>query len=175
MYFSYMPNIYYDFIDKDGKPTIKILKDITTNVRMIRSILENVTMYDEYDIVDGETPEIIAGKIYGNPMYHWIIMLANDKEDYREDFPLDYTNLMKRVKSIYGDTDAQIYGVHHYEASIVNNNDGYIYVVNSNYPGAYPVSNYDYEERLNEEKRRIKLISKPVLDAVLKQYSQMFI
>ena len=173
MYFSYMPNIYYDFIDKDGKPTLKILKDITTNVRMIRSILENVTMYDEYDIVDGETPEIIAAKIYGNSLYHWVIMLANDKHDYREDFPLDYTNLMKRVKTIYGDTDPEIYGIHHYEAPVTT--DGHIYVVNSDYPGAYSVTNFEYEERLNEEKRRIKIIAKPVLDTVLKQYSQMFV
>ena len=172
MYFSNMPNIYYDFIDKDGRPTLKVLKDITTNVRMIRSILENITVYDEYDIVDGETPEIIAAKIYGNPLYHWVIMLANDKHDYREDFPLDYTNLLKRVKSIYGSTDEEIYGTHHYEAPVTT--DGHIYVVNSDYPEAYPVSNFEYEERLNEEKRRIKIIAKPVLDAVVKQYSQMF-
>jgi hypothetical protein len=167
-----MPNIYYDFIDKDGRPTLRVLKDITTNVRIIRSVLENVTVYDEYDIVDGETPEIIAAKIYGNPLYHWVIMLANDRHDYREDFPLDYTNLMKRVKSIYGSTDEEIYGVHHYEAEITT--DGHIYVVNSDYPGAYPVSNFEYEEKANEDKRRIKIISKPVLDAVVKQYSQMF-
>jgi hypothetical protein len=167
-----MPNIYYDFIDKDGRLTVKVLKDITTNVRMIRSILENITVYDEYDIVDGETPEIIAAKIYGNPLYHWVIMLANDKHDYREDFPLDYTNLLKRVKSIYGSTDEEIYGTHHYESPVTT--DGHIYVVNSDYPGAYPVSNFEYEERLNEDKRRIKIIAKPVLDAVVKQYSQMF-
>ena len=52
MYFSYIPNIYYDFTDADGKQTLKVLKDITTNVRLIRSLLENITVYDEYDIVD---------------------------------------------------------------------------------------------------------------------------
>jgi len=171
MYFSYMPNIYYDFIDADGKPTLKVLKDITTNVRIIRSLLENITVYDEYDIVDGETAEIIASKIYGNPLYHWVIMLANEKFDYREDFPLDYTNLMKRVQRIYGTGDENIYGTHHYEATF---SDGHTYTVNSDYPSAYEVSNFEYEERLNESKRRIKLISKPVLDAVIKQYSQMF-
>jgi nucleoid-associated protein YgaU len=98
MYFSTMPNIYYEFTDSDGKPTLKVLKDITTNVRVIRSVLENITVYDSYDIVDGETPEIIATKVYGNPLYHWVIMLANDKFDYREDFPLDYTSLVKRVE-----------------------------------------------------------------------------
>ena len=171
MYFSYMPDIYNDIVDSDGKPTLKVLKDITTNVRIIRNILENITVYDEYDIVDGETPEIIAAKVYGNPLYHWVIMLANEKFDYREDFPLDYTNLMKRVELIYGTGDINVYGTHHYEYLDA---DGNLYVVNSDHPSAYPVSNFEYEEKLNESKRRIKIISKPVLDAVVKQYSQMF-
>ena len=172
MYFSYMPNIYYEFTGPDGNSILKVVKDITTNVRIIRSVLENITVYDEYDIVDGETPEIIAAKVYGNPLYHWVIMLANNKFDYREDFPLDYTNLMKRVEKIYGTGDTNIYGTHHYEAEVTT--DGHIYVVNSDWPGAYPVSNFEYEERLNESKRRIKLVSKQVLDTVVKQYSQMF-
>jgi hypothetical protein len=171
MYFSTMPNIYYEFTDSDGKPTLKVLKDITTNVRVIRSVLENITVYDFYDIVDGETPEIIATKVYGNPLYHWVIMLANDKFDYREDFPLDYTSLVKRVEDLYGATN--VYGTHHYEYIYVNNNDN-VYVVNSTQAGSYAVSNFEHEERENEKKRRIKLISKPVLDAVVKQYSQMF-
>jgi len=164
MYFSTMPNIYYDFVI-NGVQYVKILKDVTTNVRVIRSILENITMYDEYDIVDGETPEIIASKIYGNTMYHWVIMMANNRYDYREDFPVTYTVLDKRVRSIYGDEN--IYDTHHYEDS-----NGFI--VNSNNATAYAVSNFEYEERLNESKRRIKLISKNVLDAVVNQYSDMF-
>lgn len=171
MYFSSMPQIYYDFVDTDGLLTTKVVTDITTNVRFIREILQNITTYDEYDIIDGETPEIIAGKIYGNPLYHWVIMLANDRYDYREDFPLDYTALLKRTEMIYGAGDQNINAVHHYEAVFP---DGHIFVVNSDYIGAYPVTNFQYEEQLNESKRRIKIISKPVLDAVVKEYTKMF-
>ncbi len=164
-----MPKIYYDFVDTDGLLTTKILTDITTNVRFIREVLQNITAYDEYDIVDGETPEIIAGKIYGNPLYHWVIMLANDRYDYREDFPLDYTALLKRTELLYGADN--INGIHHYEAEF---RDGHILVVNSNYIGSYSVTNFQYEERLNESKRRIKIVSKPVLDTVVKEYTRMF-
>jgi hypothetical protein len=66
-----------------------------------------------------------------------------------------------------------VYATHHHEFIYVNNNDN-IYVVNSTQAGAYAVSNFEHEERENEKKRRLKLISKPVLDAVVKQYSQMF-
>jgi hypothetical protein len=141
----------------------------------LRNGLENITVYDQYDIVDGETPEIIAAKIYGNPLYHWVIMLANNRFDYRADFPLNYTDLLKKVKATYGSSDEEIYGVHHYEASVGNSSHNHpAFVVNSNYPDAYAVSNFEYEERVNEEKRRIKIISKQVLDAVVKEYSKMF-
>ena len=93
MYFAVMPNIYYDFLDKDGKPSLKILKDITTNVRFLTKELENYTMYDYYDILDDETPEIISTKVYGSPKYHWIIMIVNDMYDYRNDFPLNANTL----------------------------------------------------------------------------------
>jgi hypothetical protein len=86
MYFKEFPKFLYDF--KYGKETkTSIVTDITRNVRFRKEVLENVTLYDEYDIVDGETPEIIAEKIYGNPEYHWIIMLANQRYHYIEDFP----------------------------------------------------------------------------------------
>jgi len=170
MYFEKIPKIYYEF-QINGAPHLKILKDITVNVRFIKEVLENITSYDEYDIIDGETPEIIAAKVYGNSNYHWIIMLANERFDYREDFPLDYTALSKRVTDVYGAGNE--YATHHYEWIYVNNNDN-IYIVNSDHVDAYPVSNYQHEERLNESKRRIKLISKPQLDFVLKQYSKMF-
>lgn len=164
-----MPHIYYDFTI-NGIQQIKILKDITVNVRFIKEILENVTVYDEYDIMDGETPEVVAGKIYGNTQYHWVIMLANDIYDYREDWPVDGTTLPKRVTQIYGAGNE--YATHHYEAT--EGIDADYHVVNSDWPGAYAVSNFEYEDRLNESKRRIKIITKDVLDIVLKEYSKLF-
>lgn len=166
MYFANMPDIYYEFPQPDGTTIIKIVKDITTNVRILKEVLSNITVYDEYDIMHGETPEIIAGKLYGNSLYHWVIMLANDKFDYREDFPLDYGQLMKKVDRLYGVGNE--HDIHHYE-----NDAGF--VVDQYYPSKLEVTNFEYEERINESKRRIKLISKDVLDVVVKQYSTMFV
>ena len=64
MYFNEFPNIYYSF-KINGKDKFVLIKDITQNVRIRKEILANITLYDEYDIRDGETPEIIAEKIYG--------------------------------------------------------------------------------------------------------------
>ena len=95
MYFATMPNIYYDFIDKDGQPYIKIVKDITSNVRYVQSLLQNITVYDYYDIIDGESLEIISTKVYGTPNYHWMLAILNEIFDYRQDMPLTYNELMQ--------------------------------------------------------------------------------
>ena len=175
MYFAKMPLIYYDFPDKDGNPVVRVLKDITTNVRFIKNELENITVYDEYDIVDDETPEIISTKIYGTPKYHWVIMLMNDIYDYRSDLPQNSNTLLRYVTEKYGAGNE--YHTHHWEAAVDSTTSGSgvtLHVVMPSFPGASSVSNFEYEDRINESKRRIKILSKGVLDSVVKQYSAMF-
>lgn len=134
--------------------------DITRNIRFRKEVLANITSYDAYDIVDGETPEIVAEKVYGNAEYHWIIMLANDIYDYRSDFPLTQLQLEKYVVDKYGDdADATRYYV-----------DENNLVVMPDVSGAVPVSNRQYEEQINEGKRRIKIISKDLISIVLKNF-----
>lgn len=100
MYFKDFPQFLYDF-NYGNKIKTSIVRDITRNVRLRKEILENVTLYDEYDIIDGETPEIISEKLYGTPEYHWVIMLANGKYDYRSDFPLIEPVLQRHIADIY--------------------------------------------------------------------------
>jgi hypothetical protein len=101
MYFKDFPKFLYDFNYGDGKTKTTIVSDITRNVRLRKEILRNVTIFDEYDIQDGETPEIIAEKFYGTPEYHWIVMLTNDKYDWITDFPLTETQLVKHTQDVY--------------------------------------------------------------------------
>jgi hypothetical protein len=103
MYFKGFPQFLYDFNYGDKIKT-SIVKDITRNIRVRREVLANVTLFDEYDIIDGETPEVISEKFYGTPEYHWVIMLANDKYDYRADFPLPEAVLAKHIASVYNPT-----------------------------------------------------------------------
>lgn len=113
MYFSEFPKIFYDFPQDQSSTNLQILTDITANVRIRKQVLENITLYDEYDIQEGETPEIVAEKIYGNPEYHWIIMLVNQRYDYLEDFPMTSHELIEMCNEKYGAD--KIYNIHHYE------------------------------------------------------------
>jgi len=106
MYFEKFPKILYDF--KNGTTIeYKVVSDITRNVRVLNEILSNITLYDEYDIRDGDTPEIIADKFYGSPMYHWIVMLTNERYDYVNDFPLPIFELEKHIEDKYGFTEVE--------------------------------------------------------------------
>ena len=111
MYFKQFPKIFYDFPQDSTSTTLQVLTDITTNVRVRKQVLENITIYDEYDIQEGETPEIIAEKVYGDPELHWVIMLVNQRYDYLKDFPMTEYELREYMTNKYED----IYHIHHYE------------------------------------------------------------
>jgi len=113
MYFSNFPKIVYDF-DLPNGVDYKIVTDITRNVRLRKQILENILVYDYYDIGEGETPEIISEKIYGTPYYHWVIMLVNQRYDYINDFPLTQLELDTHIDKKYGDKK---YHVHDYKVN----------------------------------------------------------
>lgn len=161
MYFKKFPKFLYDF-KINGENKVALVKDITQNVRIRTQILENITLYDEYDIRDGETPEIIAEKIYGSPEYHWVVMLCNQRFDYVNDFPLSTYNLEEHITQKYGAGNE--YNVHHYidsNGNIVDSSQG------------TPVSNYQFEDDENEKKRRIKLISPELLQTILKNFKEL--
>lgn len=160
MYFNEFPNIYYTF-NVNGEDKFVVVKDITQNVRIRKEILANITLYDEYDIRDGETPEIIAEKIYGSPLYHWVVMLCNERYDYINDFPLPTYELEQHITEKYGAGNE--YDVHHYIDSNGN-------IVDSSNPEATPISNYQFEDNENEKKRRIKLISRDLLNIILRNF-----
>lgn len=170
MYFKKFPTIVYPY-EINGVITAKKVTDITINTRIIKEILANITAYDEYDILDGETPEIIAERAYGSPLYHWVIMITNERFNYLEDFPLSTYDLEQYVLNKYG-IEGQ-YDVHHYIDANGN-------IVNENNVDAWgdeqlttAVTNFEYEAALNESKRRIKLISSENLFRILAQFRNL--
>jgi len=76
MYFDNFPIIPYPFYrgnDKNFTVAINIMRRVAFS-----STLNNTASFYEYHIKDGERPDQIANKIYGNPEYHWVVLLAND-------------------------------------------------------------------------------------------------
>lgn len=156
MYFKSMP---YTFYTLDDYKTAQLITNIMTRVVLSDEAKNLMSAYDEYDIKDGETPEILAAKLYNDANLHWIILHVNEIIDPRYEWPLSTNNLLKYCQSKY----TNINGVHHYED--LNGN-----IVNSTAPGAIPVTNYIYEDRVNEGKRRIKILKRRFVGQIVAEF-----
>jgi hypothetical protein len=166
MYFQNFENVLYPF-SINHKSEIKVMTDITRNVRVRKEVLSSITLFDSYVMVDGETPESVAEKIYGKAEYHWAIMLANDRYDYITDFPILEVSMEKVIIDKYG-LD-HVNDVHHHEAII----DGKTFVVDADTLGSSPITNSDHERAINEGKRLIKIISPSLINQVAKEMSTL--
>jgi len=111
-YFKNFPTIVYSF-DTGNLVSTFAMTDILRRVRADDVNVANVLSYDEYDIGDDETPEILADKLYGDPTLHWVILISNEILDPRWDWPLPVQSLQNFIINKYG-VDNQ-YSVHHYE------------------------------------------------------------
>ena len=76
MYFSKFPFILYDSI---GNFDFKVVTNLLRRVALRANLREDTLVFDTYDVRDGETPEILAHKLYGDSELHWIILLVNNK------------------------------------------------------------------------------------------------
>lgn len=160
MYFSKFPQILYSL---DGGASVQLVTDILRRTEFIQEFIANGAVYDEYDVQDGDTPEILSDKFYGNSFSHWIIMMANNIIDPIMDWPMSQSQLYSYCVSKY--TEELVYSIHHYEdidGVIVNESEL-----------AYPVSNYEYEERLNNNKRRIKVIRKELIADITREFASL--
>ena len=167
-YFDMFPNIYYS-AKGDGKFTI--MKDILSRVKLIANVKENILGFDYYDVQDGETPEMIAHRYYGDVNLHWTILVANDIIDYYEDWPMSVQRFEQFVKEKYENPGS----IHPYEIAQTSGDTTVTIDVGMNtteYPSATAISNYQYEDRLQEKKRQIRLISTRHIDDFVKEFER---
>lgn len=121
MFFKRFPKKLYNF-DFAANSTV-LVTDVLSRVRFNSKILNNVSVFYKYQLQDGDTPEIVAYKEYGDAEYHWIIIMLNDIKDPQFDFPLNIDALERMIIKKYGYTGnshgekiAQAYNnIHHYE------------------------------------------------------------
>jgi hypothetical protein len=89
-YFDKFPRVDYTF---DNGSTTKRAVDITKRVGFKSYIKKNSEFFAEYQVSDGDTPEVVANKIYGDSGLHWVVMLFNDVINPYYDWPLSQRNL----------------------------------------------------------------------------------
>ena len=159
-YFDQFPIIDYNLSGVNGNTTE--VTDIFRRVKARNKIADNVTLFDNYDVAEGEKPEDVAYKVYGESDYFWVVTLVNNIVNRYYDWPLPEFVFQQYLKDKYSNPD----GIHHYEVTQTSGKqtgDGpadysHKLEVNSDYPGAQSVSNREYENRLQDQKRQINIL-----------------
>jgi hypothetical protein len=85
MYFSNFPFIVYDSV---GNGDFKIVTNLLKRVALRSKVRANTLVFDTYDVREGETPEILADKLYDDPELHWIILYVNNITDRYHQWPM---------------------------------------------------------------------------------------
>ena len=174
MYFSKFKKGLNDINNSGNK---KLVTDIMTRIKVKAKIIDEVSLYDKYDVPSWERPEDTAFKHFGSAEYHWVILMTNNITDAYYDWPMSEQNFEAFLKDKYTNPDA----IHHYETTQssgktkANGPDDYSYLVevNSDAAGAQSVSNRQYEQRIQDEKRQINLLNPSYLNTFIEEFNKL--
>jgi hypothetical protein len=103
-YFKYFPKTFYT--SNNNVTGVDNITNIISRFGFENQLKENSTAFYPYQIQESDTPEIIADKFYGNPEYHWIVLLFNDIIDPQFDWPLKQNSLIEFINQKYASNGA---------------------------------------------------------------------
>jgi len=194
-YFEKIPKVIYT--DKTGYS--KVMTNLMARVSVKPSMLNNSVIYYEYSIQDGDTPEIIAHKYYGDVYRYWIVLYVNEILDPQWGWPLNSNEFQRYIDDKYANID--VYNTtHHFEQIITQHDSGtnttttnkliidqntYNNLITSTKTATFStgtvtitttkklVSLYDYELELNENKRNIKILNSQYVDQLETEFSDL--
>jgi hypothetical protein len=173
-YFKKFPKMIYD-MKNDGN--YKLLPDILRRVKQRSAIKSGQFIFDTYDVVDGEKPEDVAYKWFGDAQLHWVILMTNNVIDRYYDWPMNQVQFQTMLEDKYSNPD----GIHHYEltqdsgrtTSQGPSDYSHKVEVTSDTFNASSVSNREYEEREQDKKRSIRLLNQKFLPAFIEEFDNL--
>ena len=169
MYFKQFPTIPYD---SHGTGKFKDVKNLLRRVAIRSKVKTNTMVYDTYDVKNGETPESIAFKLYGDAELHWVVMLLNDITDRYHDWPMSEAQFLQFVNEKYSNVDA----VHHYEISQSSGDTSVkinIGTDNTDYPTATAITNFEHEQEQQDIKRKIRLLDPSFIADFVEEFKSL--
>ena len=175
-YFSKFPLITYDI---KGDKVRKLLPDILRRVKLRASIKSGNMLFDKYDVKEGEKPEDVAFKWFGDPELHWVILMTNNVTDRYYEWPMNQVQFAEFLTDKYGAGNED--AVHHYEVTQDSgrtsgqgpNDYSYLVEVNSDTDNASSISNREYEERQQDKKRSIRLLNQRFLNDFIEEFDNL--
>ena len=189
MYFSIIPNISYDekpisypFSESD----FVTAKNFFRRYKINDDIFSNVVYFKKYTILEGERPDSVALKAYGDVFYDWVIFLTNNMVNAHYDWPRSNYEMYRILEEEFDDPYSEIShyeiketigqyqaGLHvdetFYNGQHKLNINGTVSLKNGN-EIASPVTVAEYFQAENEKKREIYLLKPRYLDSFVDDF-----
>ena len=183
-YFSNLTDFLYINRTVDGRSEgdFSVVKNFFKRAKLRDDIFQDLAFFTKYIVIGDDRPDTVATKIYDDPTLDWVVLLSNNIVSIQSEWPLGQAAFNTYVNEKYGDETTLYSGIHHYESREVKANDGTIIIPSGARVSvgqsvsffdedssqqiirtdvAMPVTNYMFEEKLNDEKRNI-FILKPI-------------
>ena len=194
-YFRYLPEVDYVNRLPDAKigDYIKV-RNLFKKGKIREDIFQDLSFFTKYKIEGDDRPDNVAFEIYGDASLDWIILLCNNILNVQTEWPMDQNSFDAFMLDKYGDYETLYSGIHHYETVEVRNTDGFLIVpagleVPSDFSVSYydlgtdsqidarniavPVTNYEYEDNIENNKRNIFLLKQEYVGIIINDMEEI--
>ncbi len=182
-YFRELPNLRYPSFLREKKSSLDYIevKNVFRRIKLRDDLQSNFTIFNKYEIEEGMRPDTVAEELYGNSEFDWIILTVAGILNVRNEWPLNNRDLYNYCLDKYDDS---LNSVRFFETKEVKNADGKLILpkgkvvdsgftipnpdnVSANLNPVVGISNYEYETRLNDEKRNIYVLREGYIQTFL--------
>jgi|TARA_A100001515_G_scaffold133208_1_gene122226 hypothetical protein len=193
-YFSQLPDLEYVSRLPDAKISdYNPVKNFFMRGKLREDIFQDVSVFTKYEIRGDDRPDNVAFEVYGDANLDWLVLTCNNIINVYDEWPMTQFNFENYLLDKY-DTYENINATHHYETTEVKNSKGVVIVpagleVDSNYSVSFydeeiegmtivsspvtEITNYHYEEKLQEDRRNIFLLKPRFLNVVKDDLEEM--
>ena len=186
-YFNLLPD--FDYVSRlpDAKISDYIrVKNLFKKGIIREDIFQDVSFFTKYQIVGDDRPDNVAFKVYGDSSLDWLVLQSNNIVNIQTEWPLSQRNFDRFMLEKYNTYDNLYNGIHHYETIETKNSNGVVIIpggqqVPSDYSVTFydnklkqmitssektTVTNYDYEDQIQTDKRNIFLLKREYIPVV---------
>ena len=194
-YFQYIPD--FDYVSRLPKAQsisdYLRVKNLFKRTKISQTVFDDLTYFTKYQIIADERPDNVAYKVYGDSNLDWMVMLANNVTNLQNEWPLEEQSFYRFLINKYG-SEAGIESVHHYESQkVIDSKDKVIVPKGLEVPSNYSVTfldsgtkteqirtnitdaitNRQFEERVQDEKRNIFLIKPRFIGLIIEEMERV--
>jgi hypothetical protein len=194
-YFRQLPDFEYVNRNVDSKiGDYSKVKNLFKRGKLREDIFQNISFFTKYQIKGNDRPDNVAFEVYGDSNLDWVVLICNNILNVQSEWPIPQQIFDEYLLDKYGDYDTLYNGIHHFETQEIKNSQGvtiipeglqvpedYSVTFFDFFTDAYeikqnitiPITNYQYEEGLENSKRNIWILKPRYLNVILDDMEEL--